>query len=228
MIWSKSMMTPFMQPQSAPLTTPVAWTLQELRAEGSAEIFRTPEGDIGPTDDELAAEAAAERNRLVSDAYEAGFEAGRVTAEAAADAKMSSAIDTLHRAAAQIVEGKAKYLNALEDNLAALATVIARHIIGREVRGPADITADLIRRAVTEFPLDEPLRIRINPLDLSTLAVAPGGDAVRIAPGREITWVPDSRVQQGGCLVEGRERILDGRIDTALERTYRRLANSVA
>ena len=26
---------------------------------------------------------------------------------------------------------------------------------------------------------------------------------------------------RGGCLVEGRERIIDGRVDTSLERAYR-------
>ncbi|MEP6619448.1 MAG: hypothetical protein ABJE47_09040, partial [bacterium] len=79
-----------------------------------------------------------------------------------------------------------------------------------------------------EFPIEEALRIRINPVDLTALAVAPGGDAVRIAPGREIAWIPDSRVIQGGCLVEGRDRILDGRVDTGLERVYRRLSHAVA
>jgi flagellar biosynthesis/type III secretory pathway protein FliH len=39
----------------------------------------------------------------------------------------------------------------------------------------------------------------------------------------EILWQADAHVVRGGCLVEGRERVLDGRIDTALERVYRSL-----
>jgi flagellar biosynthesis/type III secretory pathway protein FliH len=40
-----------------------------------------------------------------------------------------------------------------------------------------------------------------------------------------MSWVPDARIARGGCVVEGRERIVDGRVDSALERVYRRLAH---
>lgn len=52
-----------------------------------------------------------------------------------------------------------------------------------------------------------------------------------MAFGRDETttiWVADARVSRGGCMVEGRERIVDGRIETALERVYRRLVHSRA
>ena len=50
---------------------------------------------------------------------------------------------------------------------------------------------------------------------------------MRYAPitgARDASWLADARVARGGCLVEGRERIVDGRVDTALERAYRRMA----
>jgi hypothetical protein len=39
----------------------------------------------------------------------------------------------------------------------------------------------------------------------------------------EIRWISDVSILRGGCLMEGRERIIDGRVDTALERAYRGL-----
>jgi flagellar biosynthesis/type III secretory pathway protein FliH len=207
--------------------TPMPWSLGELHAHGS-EIFRTATGDHVPTDAEVAAEALAEQERMSAEAYDAGFRAGRAEAEALAEAKLDGAIKALHSAAAQLTEGESRALGVLEDNLATLAVCVARQIIAREVRTAPDITIDLIRRALSEFPIEEALRIRINPIDLSALAVAREGSAVKIASGREIAWVPDTRVQPGGCLIEGRERILDGRVDTALERAYRRLVNSMA
>jgi flagellar biosynthesis/type III secretory pathway protein FliH len=202
--------------------TATPWSLQELHALGG-EIFHTV-----PTDEETAATAQAESERMKKEAYDAGYRAGCAETNARNDKKLSGAISVLHNAVALVTEGEARYLSALEDNLATLAVCVARQIIAREVRLTPDITIDLIRRAVAEFPIEEALRIRINPLDLSALAVARNGDAVKVAPGREIAWVPDSRVQAGGCVIEGRERILDGRVDTALERAYRRLTNSVA
>ena len=72
--------------------------------------------------------------------------------------------------------------------------------------------------------MDQPLRIRVNPLDLSTLSVVSDGVAIRIAPDREISWAADARILPGGCVVEGRERIIDGRVDMALERVFKALS----
>jgi flagellar biosynthesis/type III secretory pathway protein FliH len=36
----------------------------------------------------------------------------------------------------------------------------------------------------------------------------------------------DPAISAGGCLIEGHERIVDGRVDAALERLYRRLSHA--
>jgi flagellar biosynthesis/type III secretory pathway protein FliH len=209
-----------------PSSLPAAWPLEELHAL-DGEMFHADGGESVPANAaELAAIAHAERERLVAEAYAAGQEAGRAAAHAAAQEMMSSALATLRAAGEQLTASEARFLGALEENLATLAVSIARQIIAREVRTSHEVIIDLVRHAVTEFPIDNPLRIRINPLDLSALAATPDGDVVRIAPGREITWVADARIYPGGCMVEGRERIIDGRVDTALERVYHRLINT--
>jgi flagellar biosynthesis/type III secretory pathway protein FliH len=48
------------------------------------------------------------------------------------------------------------------------------------------------------------------------------------AEQRPAHWIADAQVKSGGCVVEGRDRIVDGRVDTALERVYRRLAHQNA
>jgi flagellar biosynthesis/type III secretory pathway protein FliH len=116
------------------------------------------------------------------------------------------------------------------ENISALALAVARHIIGREVRAEPAVVAELVKRALAEFPIDQPLRVRVNPHDLSLLS-RPAPDAtapVAIAPNRDVRWMADSRIQPGGCVVEGRERIIDGRVDTALERLYRQLSGNNA
>ncbi|HVX42066.1 MAG TPA: hypothetical protein VHB25_21065, partial [Gemmatimonadaceae bacterium] len=45
-----------------------------------------------------------------------------------------------------------------------------------------------------------------------------------ITGARDASWLADARISRGGCLVEGRDRIVDGRGDAALERAYRRMA----
>jgi flagellar biosynthesis/type III secretory pathway protein FliH len=44
-------------------------------------------------------------------------------------------------------------------------------------------------------------------------------------PGtREVRISSDPNVMRGGALIEGRERIVDGRVDTALERVFRAIS----
>jgi flagellar biosynthesis/type III secretory pathway protein FliH len=64
----------------------------------------------------------------------------------------------------------------------------------------------------------------VNPLDLSLLTANAISDAGAVTGNRDASWLADPRVSRGGCLIEGRDRIVDGRVDTALERAYRRMA----
>jgi flagellar assembly protein FliH len=207
-------------------TVPSAWLLEELHVLSGG--FFAPAVPESASEEELAEVVINERNRLAADAYDSGFRAGQAAATAAAKQDMATAMSALRAAIGQVAASEERVLNVLEDNLAALAVSVARQIIGREVRTAPEITIDLVRLAVTEFPVDQALRIRINPLDLSAMSAAPGGEPVRIAPDREIVWYADARILPGGCVIEGRDRIIDGRVDTALERTYRCLINSAA
>jgi flagellar biosynthesis/type III secretory pathway protein FliH len=69
--------------------------------------------------------------------------------------------------------------------------------------------------------------VRVNPLDLSNISGALPGedDRAPVTAGREVRWIPDASIGCGGCVVEGPERIVDGRIEAALERVYRRVTD---
>jgi flagellar biosynthesis/type III secretory pathway protein FliH len=60
----------------------------------------------------------------------------------------------------------------------------------------------------------------VHPEDLAACERFSGAEHV----GATVRLVADTSVIRGGCLTEGRERIIDGRIDSALERVYRSLA----
>jgi flagellar biosynthesis/type III secretory pathway protein FliH len=176
-----------------------------------------------------AAEAVAaekERERLVSEAYERGYEEGRREGEIAEAARLRHALKLTEEALDQLREGEIRGAGAIEENICALAVAVARQLVGRELGGDAEGVLDLVRRALAEFPVDQPIRIRVNPQDLSVIeshGEEPGTAMAATTRGREARWVADARLAPGGCVVEGRERIVDGRVDTALERIYRRL-----
>ncbi|MGI8507770.1 MAG: FliH/SctL family protein [Gemmatimonadaceae bacterium] len=159
-------------------------------------------------------------------AYEEGLVAGTL----AEGTRLRTVVAAAEAALDNIRENETKWQESVVENIAALAVTIARHVVGREISSnPAGI-ADLVRRALAEYPIDQAMRVRVNPHDLSLLSLptADGGEPISIAPNRDVRWMADSRIQAGGCVVEGRERIIDGRVDTALERLYRQLTSTNA
>ena len=115
-----------------------------------------------------------------------------------------------------------------ETSLYALAVAIARQVIGRELASDADAVRTLVTRAVAEFSVDEPLTIRLNPVDLSLISAHSLEDRAEdaLAAGHTVRWRPDPKIEQGGCVVEGPERLVDGRVDKALLRIYHELATN--
>jgi flagellar biosynthesis/type III secretory pathway protein FliH len=154
------------------------------------------------------------------------FERGRAEGERAEAARLRQALALATEALEAVRESEERWVGAIEENIAALAVAVARHIVDRELGTEAEVTRTMVRRALDTFPIDQPVRIRVNPQDLAVISAFPetGSTGMAGAIVREAHWMGDARVMPGGCVVEGRERIVDGRVDTALERVYRRLA----
>lgn len=188
-----------------------------LRAQVAAELAAQHRADI----------AAAERR-----GRDAGYRDGAAEAGAAAHAALHPLRESLEAALASLREHEQRFLGNLQENTVAVALAVARVIVDREVNADIAIVEELVRRALAEFPLDQPVRVRVHPEDLALLTDGPGtqpGAAAhpveRWDPRRELSWLPDPLVARGGAVLEGRERIVDGRVDTGLERVFRRLCH---
>lgn len=208
-------------------TKPTRWSPDDIAtlAWNSGPALDQPESRLDQVERERL-----EAEQRVEQAQAAGYDAGRLDGELAESARLRSAVSAMELGLDTIRASEAKWQECVTENIAALAVTVARHIVGRELNSDAAAVADLVKRALAEFPIDQPMRVRVNPHDLSLLShpTPSGGEPVSIAPNRDVRWLADSRVQPGGCVVEGRERIIDGRIDTALERVYRRLTDNDA
>ncbi len=172
-----------------------------------------------------AIEIKAAHDREVADAYSLGFEQGRREGEHTEQARLRNSLRSVVDALDTLRTSEERWNGALEENIGALACAIARHIVDREIASDPELVSRLVKRAIAEFRVDQPVRVRVNPNDLSIIdankdIVEPGTDE----PAHDAHWIGDPRIASGGCVVEGRERIVDGRVDTALERAYRRIA----
>ncbi|MFN8582705.1 MAG: FliH/SctL family protein [Gemmatimonadaceae bacterium] len=191
----------------------IAWAPEEL-----------PCGDVplgAPASSNEAPAEALVPARLLDEVRQAAFEEGFRAGEDAERTRMFHVTHALRDGLASVHEGVDRWVANAEENVAALSVAIARHILSREVAMDRDAVFAVVRLAIADFPLDHPVTVRLNPTDHAVIVglLSTMEGEVR----KDTEWVADSRIAPGGCVVEGRERIVDGRVDAALERIYRRL-----
>ncbi len=204
------------------------WSLDEFAVADDFSEFasadsRMPTQSADAQEADAQARLAVERSRSEAAAYSRGRADGERAARAGVDEEIASAMALLSDALNNVQLHESRWVSNAEENVAALAVMVARHIVQREVSADPSFVFDVVQSAMAQYPLDQEITIRINPADLNACR-ASLNDASR----REIRWIGDAAILRGGCLMEGRERIIDGRVDTALERAYRSLGGVLA
>lgn len=208
------------------------WSLDEFAAHDvffapAPDSAAEPATDATPTVDLSTIEAdfelrlAAERARIEADAYARGRADGERAARATLEQSLHAALAMLAQAADSVNVHEARWVSNVEENIAALAVSVARHIVQREIRVDPGFVATLVAHALAQYPVEQEISIRVNPEDLATCRAVIDADN---GGARTLRWIGDASIERGGCLTEGRERIIDGRVDTALERMYRTIA----
>jgi len=203
---------------------PVFDTFAEEADVSEPELVPEPDPGISleALEADFAVRLAAERARIEADAYARGRADGERAAHATLESTIAHTTSALNEAVLSVQMHEARWLSNAEENIAALAVLVSRHVLQREILADRTFVSDLVSKAIEEYPVDEEITVRLHPDDLA--ACRP---VLEKAPGvgvRTLRWLSDPNIQRGGCLTEGRERIIDGRVDTALERAYRTLA----
>jgi flagellar assembly protein FliH len=160
----------------------------------------------------------------VEEAYRSGFDAGRHEGLAEGRKALEPTVAALGSAMRELHEALEPRLGALQEDVLAVALAVARKVVARELRGDVRTYGALVREALSRFPVDQPLRVRLHPTDLAALS-RPGqdGEVIDIEGERTVRWIPDPGLVPGDCVVEGPERVVDGKIDRVLERIYHEL-----
>lgn len=184
-------------------------------AAGAEGVARAGEEQVTTSPQELA--------RIEAAAYAHGRADGEKMAWAALQSQIEPLAHALGSALEDVRLHQARWTANAEENLAVLAVAVARQLIAREVETDATIVAGLVQRTLAQFPLEQAVVVRLHPDDVDSC-----NELLQPSEGNkfhEIRWAADTQIQRGGCMVEGRERIIDGRVDTALERIYRSIGN---
>jgi flagellar assembly protein FliH len=181
-------------------------------------------GELTPPSERF--DRAAERG------YAAGYQEGRRVADAEL-AEVRAQIQGMRATAARelagtrtalaaaLTEAEASRAHSAQeavDSVVGAAFALAEALLGRELGLSPHPVVDAIRRGLAEAP-SGPTVVRVNPSDASNLADADDLDPfATIAPGREMSLVPDNAVEPGGCILEIGSATIDARLSTAIER----------
>jgi len=183
---------------------------------------------------QLITEAHAEAETIRSQAYEEGLAAGQreglQQAQAEIDArvnqladqkaadKLSTLYPAMQQAAEQLAADHDRWLTHWEASAVRLAAAIAERILRREIERKPELTAEVLREALQLAAGSSQIKLRLNPADVELLDQRIAEIVERISPGGTATIVADAQISRGGCLVETQHGLIDGRLETQLER----------
>jgi flagellar biosynthesis/type III secretory pathway protein FliH len=174
----------------------------------------------------VAANAAAPATPPVpsaaEQAYASGREEGRREARAALEVEWRNALQILASAAEVVRASRVRWLDTADENLFALATAVARQILDREVATEPALVLDLVRRALDELDAGGPIAIRLHPDDLTIVRERLDTTSAGDSP-MDLEFIADPTMGRGGCIAEHAHRLVDGRIETAIQALYLRL-----
>jgi flagellar assembly protein FliH len=165
---------------------------------------------------EVLAQARAEAEVKVREAYEEGLRRGEEAGRQQFAETVAQCEEALRQVASQIQETRLNHLTALEPQMVRLAGAIAAQILRREATVDPGIVATAVRAALENLLDRERLTIRLNPADHAVLRergidVLDGIDGVR-----EVSVVAQDGIAPGGCVIESETLRIDAQLDAQL------------
>jgi flagellar assembly protein FliH len=118
-----------------------------------------------------------------------------------------------------------EYEQAFEKLVIATAHEISKKILKRELEIESVINQN-VRDAIAKIIGANEVKIKLNPADLDVLNEHTRS-LINNSSFSKITFEPDERIEQGGCLIETEIGNVDARISTQLEELRNQLIDSI-
>jgi len=111
-----------------------------------------------------------------------------------------------------------------ETEIIRLSVAIAEKLVRRKIDTSPDLAPELIRETLQLVTGSTRLRVRLNPQDEAQLGEFVHEVAQSLAQVAEVHTIADETVSAGGCVVETEHGVIDGRLETQLERIVAELS----
>ncbi len=159
--------------------------------------------------------------KAISEAYEKGFEAGKLDASRALQSEYDRKVEevtvnfpsVLREFAAEV----ARFNQDFDKAVVTLALAIARRIVAREIAEDESAVLARSREAIRKIIGVERIKIHINPSDEEYMREHRNELSAYADSVKEIVIEADGKVERGGCIIESELGNIDARVSTQFE-----------
>ena len=173
-------------------------------------------GELFTTGANADLEEAAKR--AVSEAYEKGFEAGKLDASRALqseyDRKVELVTENFPSVLREFAAEVARFNQDFDKAVVTLSLAIARRIVAREIAEDESAVLARSREAIRKIIGVDKIKIHINPSDEEYMREHRNELSAYADSVKEIVIEADGKVERGGCIIESELGNIDARIST--------------
>lgn len=164
----------------------------------------------------IIAEAEARAEEMLREAVAKGYAEGKEAGLRAAEEQTREQLERLASLARQAAIDRESMVRSAEQELAALALEIAAKVIRREVSCDPTVVLNVVEGALEKVGTTDAVRILVHPDDVELVRERWADLKGAVALGTDWEIAGDDRIERGGCIIETRSGMVDGRIEAQL------------
>jgi len=162
-------------------------------------------------------QAQQEAEKIKQKAYEEGYNEGKLLAEQEFQQFLEETNKILQESIEKITQARTNFLEQITPQILKLVFQISEKVISAQVQINPDIVKTIVKETLEEFIDSQEISLHIHPDDYSIIE-----DEIKSRIGDEnimqkVIWVPDERIERGGCIAETKTQFLDNQISSRLE-----------
>lgn len=189
------------------------------------DYIRNPLESINPDDaggsgfvdpSAILAEARAEAEIKVQEAYAEGLRRGETAGEEAFTESIGEAGEVLGQLTTELVEQRAAFHASMESQIFEIVRLVTAKVLQRESQIDSEIVGTLVRGALESIAGQERVVVRVNPIDLENI-VSRKEDILGLFERLEqLDIVGDESIESGGCIAESDRLHIDAQLTSQL------------
>lgn len=162
------------------------------------------------------------RHKLeVEQARDQAFAEGKKAGLIEGHTSVEQALVHLEEYTNKLVENEKNFLRHAEKHVVTLAIAVAKRILGREVETDKEIIVFSVREALKQVADKARIIIKVNPEDLENILLHRKALQKMDRNFPELEFEADEKISRGGCIIQTRTGVIDGRLTSQLEEIER-------